>query len=173
MYFSIRKPTLDERQGARPPAVRMATFAYIGDGFRARGGVGWGRVLWGRGGGVMPQIWPRICRPSAVNGRAASAARRTRSRLPAALERATGPRERCQRRAAAALRHAFFPFAVSLDGRPRQHEPTSREAERCARELSRVSYLFRRLVIFTHGVCDLFAGSAKAWKGKSGFWSRV
>ena len=130
-------------------------------------------MLWGRGGGVMPQIWPRICRPSAVNGRAASAARRTRSRLPAALERATGPRERCQRRAAAALRHAFFPFAVSLDGRPRQHEPTSREAERCARELSRVSYLFRRLVIFTHGVCDLFAGSAKAWKGKSGFWSRV
>ena len=66
VYFSIRKPTEDERHGARPPAVRIATFAYIGDGFRARGGVGWGRVLWGRGGGVMPQIWPRICRPSAV-----------------------------------------------------------------------------------------------------------
>ena len=28
MYFSIRKPTEDERQGARPPAVRIATFAY-------------------------------------------------------------------------------------------------------------------------------------------------
>ena len=41
VYFSIRKPTEDERHGARPPAVRIATFAYIGDGFRARGG---GRV---------------------------------------------------------------------------------------------------------------------------------
>ena len=107
VYFSIRKPTLDERQGARPPAVRMATFAYIGDGFRARGGVGWGRVLWGRGGGVMPQIWPRICRPSAVNGRAAGAVRLTRSRLPAALGRATGPRERCHWCAAAAETEDF------------------------------------------------------------------
>ena len=28
VYFSIRKPTEDERHGARPPAVRIATFAY-------------------------------------------------------------------------------------------------------------------------------------------------
>ena len=42
MYFSIRKPTEDERHGARPPAVKMATFAYGGmhglGSFRARGG---------------------------------------------------------------------------------------------------------------------------------------
>ena len=49
VYFSIRKPTEDERHGARPPAVRIATFAYMGDGFRARGGVGRGGD---RGGGV-------------------------------------------------------------------------------------------------------------------------
>jgi len=42
VYFSIRKPTDDERHGARPPAVRMATFAYGMHGLgscRARGGV--------------------------------------------------------------------------------------------------------------------------------------
>ena len=42
VYFSMRKPTAELRQGARPPAVRMATFAYgmhsLGS-FRARGGV--------------------------------------------------------------------------------------------------------------------------------------
>ena len=42
VYFSMRKPTEDERHGARPPAVRIATFAYgihsLGS-FRARGGV--------------------------------------------------------------------------------------------------------------------------------------
>ena len=56
----------------------------------------------------MAQIYRRICRPSAVNGMAACAVRLTRSRLPAALARATGPGERCQRRAAAAVRHDFF-----------------------------------------------------------------
>ena len=28
VYFSMRNPTAELRQGARPPAVRMATFAY-------------------------------------------------------------------------------------------------------------------------------------------------
>ena len=49
MYFSIRKPTEDERHGARPPAVNIATFAYgirglarvgVGRGGDRRGGVG-------------------------------------------------------------------------------------------------------------------------------------
>ena len=48
VYFSIRKPTEDERHGARPPAVKIATFAYDLMGL-ARVGVGRGR---GRGGGV-------------------------------------------------------------------------------------------------------------------------
>ena len=48
VYFSIRKPTEDERHGARPPAVNIATFAYMGGGL-ARMGVGRGRE---RGGGV-------------------------------------------------------------------------------------------------------------------------
>ena len=59
VYFSIRKPTEDERHGARPPAVKIATFAYgmhsLGS-FRARGGVEYivcvVRVRRGRGGGV-------------------------------------------------------------------------------------------------------------------------
>ena len=42
VYFSIRKPTEDERHGARPPAVKIATFAY--------GGRGLARVRVGRGG---------------------------------------------------------------------------------------------------------------------------
>ena len=66
VYFSMRKPTAEDRHGARPPAVRMATFAYIGDGFRARGGrivAGAGRVFWGsrrrRGRAVMAHSAPR------------------------------------------------------------------------------------------------------------------
>ena len=118
VYFSMRKPTAEDRHGARPPAVRMATFAYgmhsLGS-FRARGGVEYrvcgrcaARPRRRRGRAAMAQIWGRICWPSAVNGMAACAVRPTRSRLPAALERATGPRERSQRRAAAAVRHDFF-----------------------------------------------------------------
>ena len=43
VYFSIRKPTEDERHGARPPAVRMATFACGGvRGSCARAGAVWG-----------------------------------------------------------------------------------------------------------------------------------
>ena len=53
------------------------------------------------------QIYRRICRPSAVNGRAAGAARPTCSRLPAALDRATGPGERCHWCAAAAEMEDF------------------------------------------------------------------
>jgi len=30
VYFSMRKPTDEERHGARPPAVRMATLALLG-----------------------------------------------------------------------------------------------------------------------------------------------
>ena len=101
MYFSIRKPTEDERHGARPPAVKMATFAYDLMGL-ARRGLGRGGD---RGGGV---IRVRICQPSAVNGRAAGAARRTRSRLPAALARATGQRERYHWCAAAAEMEDFY-----------------------------------------------------------------
>ena len=48
VYFSIRKPTEDERHGARPPAVKIATFAYGWRGL-ARRGVGRGGD---RGGGV-------------------------------------------------------------------------------------------------------------------------
>ena len=114
MYFSIRKPTEDERHGARPPAVKIATFAYdliwFGLVSRARDRVCGrcaARPRRRRGRAVIVQIWLRICRPSAVNGRAASAARLTRSRLPAALDRATGPRERCHRRAAAAEMEDF------------------------------------------------------------------
>ena len=63
VYFSMRKPTAELRQGARPPAVRMATFAYMGDGFRAPGGVGWGRGALGsrrrRGRAVMAHSAPR------------------------------------------------------------------------------------------------------------------
>ena len=106
VYFSIRKPTEDERHGARPPAVRMATFAYGSRGL-ARRGVG---RCWDR---AMAQIWARVCRPSAVNGMAACAVRLTRSRLPAALERAMGPRERCQRRAAAADMEEFRDLRLS------------------------------------------------------------
>ena len=104
MYFSIRKPTEDERHGARPPAVKIATFAYgmhsLGS-FRARGGVEYrvcgrcaARPRRRRGRAAMAQIWARICRPSAGRALKACAARPTRSRLPAGLERATGPRER-------------------------------------------------------------------------------
>ena len=43
VYFSIRKPTEDERHGARPPAVKMATFAYGSRGLFVCGrGEGWG-----------------------------------------------------------------------------------------------------------------------------------
>ena len=59
VYFSIRKPTEDERQGARPPAVRMATFAYDLMGLRARGGWG-GGDRGSRRGGAMAQIWRRL-----------------------------------------------------------------------------------------------------------------
>ena len=62
VYFSMRKPTAEDRHGARPPAVRMATFAYDLMGL-ARRGAGRGGD---RGGGAMAQIWARICRPSAV-----------------------------------------------------------------------------------------------------------
>ena len=62
VYFSIRKPTEDERQGARPPAVNIATFAYDLMGL-ARRGVGRGGD---RRGGAMAQISARVCRPSAV-----------------------------------------------------------------------------------------------------------
>ena len=59
VYFSIRKPTEDERHGARPPAVKIATFAYgmhsLGS-FRARGSVAYivcvRGVRRGRRGGV-------------------------------------------------------------------------------------------------------------------------
>ena len=89
VYFSIRKPTEDERQGARPPAVRIATFAYgmhtLGS-FRAarfaREGArsivlarfaregAWSsvcvvRVRRGRGGGVGGPRWRRSGRASA------------------------------------------------------------------------------------------------------------
>mgnify|MGYP004384494129 CR=1 FL=1 len=118
VYFSIRKPTEDERQGARPPAVRIATFAYgmhsLGS-FRARGGVGYrvcgrcaARPRRRRGRAAMAQIWARICRPSAVNGMAACAARPTRSRLPAARERATGPGERFHWCAAVSQTEDFY-----------------------------------------------------------------
>ena len=62
VYFSIRKPTEEERHGARPPAVKIATFAYDLMGL-ARRGAGRGGD---RGGGAMAQIWARVCRPSAV-----------------------------------------------------------------------------------------------------------
>ncbi len=54
VYFSIRKPTEDERHGARPPAVRMATFACGGvRSSCARAGAVWGCAGGGeRGGGV-------------------------------------------------------------------------------------------------------------------------
>ena len=90
VYFSMRKPTAELRQGARPPAVRMATFAYGSRGL-ARMGVGRGGE---RRGGAMAQIWARICRPSAAHAPVACAVRPTRSRLPAALKHAAGRRER-------------------------------------------------------------------------------
>ena len=54
VYFSIRKPTEDERHGARPPAVKIATFACGGvRGSCARAGAVWGCAGGGeRGGGV-------------------------------------------------------------------------------------------------------------------------
>ena len=58
VYFSIRKPTEEERHGARPPAVRMATFACGGvRGSCARAGPVWGGVRGGErgGGGCGPQ----------------------------------------------------------------------------------------------------------------------
>jgi len=51
VYFSIRNPTEDERHGARPPAVRMATFAYGSRGL-ARGGAGRGGERRGGAGGL-------------------------------------------------------------------------------------------------------------------------
>ena len=103
VYFSMRKPTAEDRHGARPPAVRMATFAYIGVGWRvcgvvlcfAREGV-WG-VCGYAFGAAAAAAWAgrdgadlgRICRPSATAGKAC-AARPTRSRLPAALEHGNG-----------------------------------------------------------------------------------
>ena len=65
MYFSIRKPTEDERHGARPPAVNIATFAYIGDGFRARGGVEY----------IVCVVGVRRGRGRGAGGRVAAAAR--------------------------------------------------------------------------------------------------
>jgi len=79
VYFSMRKPTAELRQGARPPAVRMATFAYgmhsFGS-FCARGGVGYrvcgrcaarprrrrGRPRWPRSGGASAGLPPYLCK---------------------------------------------------------------------------------------------------------------
>ena len=60
-----------------------------------------------RGRAAMAQIWGRICWPSAARALKACAARPTRSRLPAALEHATGPRERSLWCAAAAEMEDF------------------------------------------------------------------
>ena len=51
VYFSMRKPTEDERHGARPPAVKIATFAYGWRGL-VRTGVGRGGDRGGGAGGL-------------------------------------------------------------------------------------------------------------------------
>ena len=59
MYFSMRNPTAEDRHGARPPAVRMATFAYgmhsLGS-FRARGGVVY-TCVWYACGAAAAAAW--------------------------------------------------------------------------------------------------------------------
>ena len=150
-----RRVLLDEKADRGREARREAARGQNGD-FRLH--LMWFGACWGgegrgsrrrRGRAVIVQICARICRPSAVNGRAAGAARLTRSRLPAALARATGPRERCHWCAAAAEMHDFHAC-----------RPSGLLAAAASKLIASVllgvcTYLFRRLVIFTHvaGAC--------------------
>ena len=69
VYFSMRKPTEELRHGARPPAVRIATFAYDLMGL-ARVGVGRGGERGGGAGGLSEcrsegasaGLPPHVCR---------------------------------------------------------------------------------------------------------------
>ena len=59
VYFSIRKPTEEERHGARPPAVKIATFAY---GWRGLARVGAGRGGDRRSGRASAGLPPYVCK---------------------------------------------------------------------------------------------------------------
>ena len=180
MYFSIRKPTEDERQGARPPAVRIATFAYgmhsLGS-FRAarfaREGArsivlarfaregAWSIVCVvgvrrGRGGGVGGPRWPRS------GGASAGLPPRTQRLQAPPVPRAHGCQQRwnVQRGRASGsidarrLRKPRISATCETQG---PLSPTAaREQLRLAEPLSRgpiVTHLLRRLVILSHG-CD-------------------
>ena len=65
VYFSMRNPTAEDRQGARPPAVRMATFAYRVVVWRVWGwgGVGSAAAAWaGRDGADLGAHLPAFRR---------------------------------------------------------------------------------------------------------------
>ena len=105
VYFSIRKPTEEERHGARPPAVRMATFACGGvRGSCARAGAVWGCVGGGeRGGGGCG---PRGAGPPGRSRRFLSFAERE------------APRPFCSFRAPRAAATGRRNQNVQRDGRP-------------------------------------------------------
>ena len=150
VYFSMRKPTAEDRHGARPPAVRMATFAYGSRGL-ARRGVGRGGdrfnsvggPRWRRSGGASAGLPPYLCK---LHAPPVARAHGCQQRWNVRRGRASGTVD--------AQRPRLGMISLSLKRSCPLSPMASREQLRLAAPQSRgpiVTHLLRRLVVFSHG----------------------